>query len=406
MDDRFDFQMIATELNDGEGLSYIGPGVGDLSASQHSYRAFGNNGTHYINNDISTGTGASPAVLAALETASDHLPVVADYQIPAKMSVDLAQPPPRVIVGASSSIDVEIANSADVVAVIGADELDYDLTTSGDLNGSASGSDDALGASAVHAVSLKAATAGPASGQVHVVSTSQAVADGSFAQTVTFDVLDHAEASFDADVDQDTLQLDLGAVAPGTDTVEQAFAIHNLLATAGYTAALDLDAVDASGDTASLTADLTPLAGLVAGASAGFVASLQTHTPGLLEAQYTLDVSDEDLPGAAAGTSLTLALTGYVGIAGDASLDKSVDVTDLAILSSHWQSESVGWAEGDFSGDGTVDVTDLANLAANWNASVASKTVPEPASAVVCILGLGAASMRRRAGPKASGRTR
>jgi hypothetical protein len=76
MDDRFDFQLVTGELLDGEGLDYI-PG---------SYHAFGNNGTHTFNQSISTGTGALLAVLAALMTASDHLPVVADYQLPPMLS--------------------------------------------------------------------------------------------------------------------------------------------------------------------------------------------------------------------------------------------------------------------------------------------------------------------------------
>ena len=80
MDDRFDFQLITTELNDDEGLSII-PG---------SYRTFGNNGTHSYNNSITTGSGASSAVLTAMTTATDHCPVVADYQLPAIMNVKLA----------------------------------------------------------------------------------------------------------------------------------------------------------------------------------------------------------------------------------------------------------------------------------------------------------------------------
>src|SRR4029079_3979821 len=77
MDDRFDFQLVSGEMMDGEGMSII-PG---------SYHPFGNNGTHTFNGQITTGTGASATVLAALRDSSDHLPVVADYQIPAKMQV-------------------------------------------------------------------------------------------------------------------------------------------------------------------------------------------------------------------------------------------------------------------------------------------------------------------------------
>ncbi|WP_146591239.1 endonuclease/exonuclease/phosphatase family protein [Posidoniimonas polymericola] len=72
VDDRFDFQLVTGELLDEVGLDYW-PG---------SYRTFGNNGTHQLSGDITTGTGASPEVLAALRMASDHLPVVVDYLLP------------------------------------------------------------------------------------------------------------------------------------------------------------------------------------------------------------------------------------------------------------------------------------------------------------------------------------
>ena len=70
MDDRFDLQFSSDEVLDPGGLEYI---VG-------SYRAFGNNGTHTLNGSLTS--GSQPAnVLTALRTASDHLPVVADYDL-------------------------------------------------------------------------------------------------------------------------------------------------------------------------------------------------------------------------------------------------------------------------------------------------------------------------------------
>ncbi|WP_068266231.1 lamin tail domain-containing protein [Rubripirellula obstinata] len=69
MDDRFDLQFASGELFVSGGLDYI-PGT---------YRAFGNNGTHALNS-VLTGTGAAPNVLTALRGASDHLPVVVDYE--------------------------------------------------------------------------------------------------------------------------------------------------------------------------------------------------------------------------------------------------------------------------------------------------------------------------------------
>lgn len=77
MNDRFDIQFASGEFYDGVGLEYV----------SNSYHVFGNNGTHTLGGSIKSGTGASSAVLDALAgtatipSASDHLPVVADYQI-------------------------------------------------------------------------------------------------------------------------------------------------------------------------------------------------------------------------------------------------------------------------------------------------------------------------------------
>jgi endonuclease/exonuclease/phosphatase family metal-dependent hydrolase len=71
MDDRFDIQFASGEFLNNIGLEYV----------HDSYHVFGNNGTHTLDDAITTGTGASPAVLSALVAASDHLPVVADYEI-------------------------------------------------------------------------------------------------------------------------------------------------------------------------------------------------------------------------------------------------------------------------------------------------------------------------------------
>ena len=87
MDDRFDFQLVTGEFLDGEGLSYV----------PSSYRAFGNNGSTF-NTDINAGCDTingctntyvfsgvtsytKKQILDALKTASDHIPVVADYQL-------------------------------------------------------------------------------------------------------------------------------------------------------------------------------------------------------------------------------------------------------------------------------------------------------------------------------------
>ncbi|MBN1347382.1 MAG: choice-of-anchor D domain-containing protein [Phycisphaerae bacterium] len=364
MDDRFDFQMISTELYDGEGLSYIGPGVGDCPAATHSYRAFGNNGTHNLNQNISTGTGADPTVLAALETASDHLPVVADYQIPAVMSVTVSAAPTPLIVGAAATVDVTITNDANVPVAVAADELDYALSTSGDLSGSAAGSDPALGGGTTHPVSLVAATAGAKSGQIDIISSSQAVVGGAFTRNVSFAVLGHANASFNPSANQDELTLDFPTVRQGRVADPLPFDLRNLQDAPNYTARLDLDGVLAAGDTTVLTTDLHPVAGIAPGAGQAFAAMINTSSVGAFSATYTIDVSDEDLPGATSGHNLTLTLTATVSLLGDVDLDgdqepNDVDADDIDELYAQFGSSN---PFADLDDSGTVDKADADRL--------------------------------------------
>ncbi len=179
MDDRFDFQLVSGELRDGEGMSII----------NGTYRAFGNNGTHTFNGNITTGTGASAAVLTALRNASDHLPVVADYQLPAKMGVDVASIPSLVVLGSVVPIDLTVSNIAPAVAAIGVDELDYTLSVTGDLTGGASGMDMALGGGNSHTVMLDTSTVGMKNGSILVSSSSQNAADAMFSLPVSFQVI-------------------------------------------------------------------------------------------------------------------------------------------------------------------------------------------------------------------------
>ena len=82
MDDRFDIIFSSYPLNDGQGLDMVG------GALPGGYGAYGNDGLHY--NDSIDGGGVNTAVPLAVATAlrlsSDHVPVIATLQLPAKLS--------------------------------------------------------------------------------------------------------------------------------------------------------------------------------------------------------------------------------------------------------------------------------------------------------------------------------
>ncbi len=179
VDDRFDFQLVTGELLDNEGLSYI----------NNSYRAFGNNGSHSCcGSPITSGNGASPTVLNALTTASDHLPVVADYQVPAIMMASLGSIPSSVPMGASVNVDVLVENIANALIPSGADELDYTISVSGALSGGLSSFDNALGGGNTHQIGLDTSTLGAQSGTITVTTSSQSAMNTVFNLPVNFTV--------------------------------------------------------------------------------------------------------------------------------------------------------------------------------------------------------------------------
>ena len=252
MDDRFDFQLVSQELLDGQGLGYIGPGVPNLevAASQHSYRAFGNNGTHRINGDVSTGRGASPTVLEALEEVSDHLPVVADYQLPARMAVSVDPVPARVLQGSELNLVFSVTNTAPVRVARGADRLQYAALGRGAVEGAIAAVDDPLGGGNQHRLALRTDSVGTQRGTLSVVAQSDQVPDPLLQQAIVYDVVGHSHASFDPRLDQNVLVLDLGSFPQNSgEGVEQAaYVIHNLAGSWGDTAGLELQLAGAAGD--------------------------------------------------------------------------------------------------------------------------------------------------------------
>lgn len=158
-------------------------------------------------------------------------------------------------------------------------------------------------------------------------------ADGNDTVNISLAVLDHANASFNSPSDQDALTIDFGTVSAGSGVVSQPFDIHDLVQTAGFTAALDLDSVTGAGDTAVLGTDAATYSNIAAGSSHGFNATLDTASAGNYSATYTLHLSDQNIPGATATTDLTLTLLANVVpsvcTAADANCDTIITLADV-----------------------------------------------------------------------------
>ena len=220
LDDRFDLQLITNDLLDGEGLTYLGPTSAGLSGLEHSHQAFGNDGVSYnqaINNTF-VGRSQSAATINALLNFSDHLPVVADYQLPAVLGVDVEPVPLTVEVGTELSLDVTVTNDAAVLAAVGADELDFSVAVTGDGSGGFSGSVDALSAGFTDEVSFDTLTLGMKTATLTIETTSEGAENAVVEIPIAFEVV---ASMLDGDVNGDgvvdLLDLDLLGANFGLD---------------------------------------------------------------------------------------------------------------------------------------------------------------------------------------------
>ena len=317
MDDRFDFQLVTDDVLSGRGFSYI----------TNSYWAFGNTGSHIFDQAINTGNAVAGLnalltnysttqisnVLDALISLSDHLPVVADYRLPARLGVTTNALAPRVIVGAVLTNSFAVSNSAPVVVTNGADFLDYAFAGSGNISAAGAGTNWALTSADTNTFTFSAATVGTNTGSLVVTAASPQTANANITNNFSVEVLHHASASFASNSIVSSIDLDLGSVTFGNGAVSQSFDLFNLPGVAGsaWTARLDLDSVSTTDPSGLFSTTLSPFSNLVAGASSSAAVSMAAAALGSFNGSFTLNLSDENLPGATA-QSLTITVRGTV----------------------------------------------------------------------------------------------
>lgn len=294
LDDRFDIIFSNSALQNGEGLDV------------HAYFAYGNDGFHYNNNiNAPPNTAVGQTIADALWGASDHLPVVMDLRLPARVSAVSQLVFPTVIQGAvPHDQNLTVNNNA---AVPG-DDLDYSLSVAGPFSAPPGSFSAAAGAGNLHTLSLSTANAGNFAATLAVATDDP----DSLTKNVLLSgrVLRHAVASLDSQsvVTEDTLKF--GSLDPGQALVRSR-RVHDQ----GYDALqarLSVFDGQITGPDASrfaIVGGFTPV--LIGGI--GHTWSVAFDTTGAApnstyEATLVFSTADEPLPGSAAASDLTLHL--------------------------------------------------------------------------------------------------
>ena len=366
VDDRFDFQLPTAPLHDGLGLS--------LMSVPFVYRTLGNDGAHF-NQSINNGNNSyypgdiarSNALADVLYDASDHMPIIADYQIPAKMAAAFPSTFGRIIQGAKHTLGVDVSNPAPVSVLLGADVLDFGVAGSLALSGFQSGSVEPLGDVATISLPLNTSVVGNATARVTVTSSSQGVQPASLVLDSTGTIVRHANASFAAgsDINSTTISASFAADS-GSHII--AVPVHNF-GSATLQALLDVDSISILSNPFAFAGGLATGIGSTP-AALHFAFDTTGRAPGLYEAQASINTSDEDLPGATAtAIALTLSIT-VTSEACPADVNNSggVEVNDLLAVINAWGACPVPPAScpADINQDGLVSVSDLLAVIAAW----------------------------------------
>ncbi len=328
----------------------------------------------------------------------------------------------KVIAGSSFS------NQSVTLSKTGTTPTTFDVTVSGNVASTLDGprhSFDYGTQSRAMTVSITGSTAsvGDRSGTISFNNTDitsgaaagQGVLDGNDTVSINAAVVGHADASFSLVSVQKSLALDFGIFAQGETAPLLDFSLANRSPSGNnaYTAALDVDSITPAGNSTAFLTTLATASNLPAGSTIAESASLRTDVLGLFSATFSIANSDENIPGAASFSPLSLSLAGRIAIAGDATLDNLVNFDDLLVLAQNYETTANVWQSGDFTHDSAVNFDDLllvaqnyefsglsgdlsglfgSNFASDW--TLARSLVPEPTS--LSLLAAGALIRRRR----------
>ena len=352
LDDRFDFMLVTPTMHEADGLSII----------TNSQRAVGNDGQHYNaaindgNNTYFPGDMPRSNTLADhLHDASDHIPVMADFFLPAVLQVDGGGDVGALIEGAAIETALDVTNAAGT----GAADLHWSVAATGDAG--------ALGPGEGQSVSLpvEPGVLGPFDESLLFEATGDFVQHAPMQISVTGTVLSHAVPSLAPDTQVTSLLIPLTLTA-GTGVHTESVPLWNL----GWTTTqskLDVDAV-----TGGLDGLIVPPTDLPSSLSAfpavlNYQFDTDLFAPGNLFASFQIATSDQDIPGEGThGLSVTFTITVEADTPdcpGDVDGDGVVNVADLLVLLDVWGTND---ADADVTQDGIVNVDDLLVVLGDW----------------------------------------
>jgi len=125
------------------------------------------------------------------------------------------------------------------------------------------------------------------------------------------------------------------------------------------TVALGATATPGAGDTISNTQLLVN--GSVAQTVSSSPYNFSLNTLSYKDGTYTLTLQATDNQSLVGSTAVSVTITN-----GDLNGDDKVNISDLAIMASHWGQADSNYADGNITGQSTINISDLAILANNW----------------------------------------
>ncbi len=329
MDDRFDHLIVSAALKDGQGFDYV----------PATYMAYGNDGQHF--NMAIDGGGFNNAVGLAmaqnLRLASDHLPVIADFKVPAKIAAS-AMAFGTAILGATAQKALTVTNTGDAALFGYVDPLNYTLPTapagfSGPTgsfvaNAGAAGND--------HIYSMDTAAVGSRSGTLAITSDADTpVVNVAFAGFV----VTHARPSCRPDAEITAGSLDFGSHPVGHFGAGLAARVHNY----GYSATqalLDVYAAEITGPDAAHFVFLDGVVPATVGASPAAWTIGFDDADVVPNADYTATLTfrtrdPADIIGGTSLSSVVYSLTAHVSLpcnrpTFDTDTDADVDLADFS----------------------------------------------------------------------------